>query len=200
MIPVNAVAPPPDFDQLVRKPGLKWLQTLNGRRPTQKEWTKNALWNLVKVELTEMFSGFCAYSAIKIATKGEVDHWLAKATHTMNAYDWDNFRIAIHEVNNWKPRKDAHLKLIDPLTVQPGWFRVNFFTGETESTEKLPQALRKKAINSIRLSNQGNLPNFRLGLMEEFRTVRPTARDLRTIGKIAPLVAESIEDYWETIP
>lgn len=50
---------------------------------------------------------------------GTVDHFLPKSKRPDRAYEWDNFRLALHRINRYKSDRTD---IIDPFLVRPGWF------------------------------------------------------------------------------
>ena len=118
LIPVVPQAEPVGFDANVRRRGRAFLTTTPA--PTNDEFKPHQYWKWAGKELYEAYRRVCAYSCMYIPTPpGTIDHFLPKSKSPNQAYEWDNFRLALHRINRYKgDRTDV----IDPFLVGTGWF------------------------------------------------------------------------------
>lgn len=62
------------------------------------------------------------------------------------AYEWSNYRLCRAKLNN---RKSDFEDIIDPCTIQNGWFRLNFATFELFPDPALSNEKKQKVQDSI---------------------------------------------------
>ena len=55
--------------------------------------------------------------------RGRVDHFYPKSVRPDMAYEWSNFRLASLKLNC---RKREFQDVLDPFTIEPGWFCLSF--------------------------------------------------------------------------
>jgi len=124
MIPVQPQPQPDDFVAKVQAPGLKFLATTSN--PTTKEWKKHSYWSAISADLYDIYQGICGYYAewfAKNLNRLEVDHFHPKSKYPHLAYEWSNYRLASPLANT---RKHTHEDVLDPFSLQPNWFLLEF--------------------------------------------------------------------------
>ena len=131
MIPVSLQPEPQDFDALVRQPGLLFLGTQGVPPATSLAKGKKLPphWRKQLKELHTRYNGICAYVGVyvELCTGGaSVDHFVPKSKALMDAYDWDNYRLACTNIN---AKKNAIPGLLDPFAVGAGWFSLDVLSG-----------------------------------------------------------------------
>ena len=115
-----SVAPQPEypqFDAEVRRPGLVFLES--NPHPSAREFRKHSYWSKAKEKLHTAYSGLCAYTSMRLADAGSVDHFRPKVKYPHLAYEWDNYRLTRPKINT---RKGDTEDVIDPFEVKLGWF------------------------------------------------------------------------------
>ncbi|MEO5341342.1 MAG: hypothetical protein H7837_12645 [Magnetococcus sp. MYC-9] len=140
MIPVKAQPEPASFDAKVRQKGLAYLRkkgiALNQPPPPG---TKIApYWRTCLDDLYTSYHGTCAYLAVffeRCTGAGSVDHFVAKSTQAGLAYEWSNLRLACMAMNTKKNRYDD---VLDPFTLEKGWFHLELLTGRVFPNPVLP--------------------------------------------------------------
>jgi len=63
--------------------------------------------------------GYALIAACTSQRRLALDHFLPKSVRPDRAFEWDNFRLALHRMNR---NKGDRTDVIDPFLVQPGWF------------------------------------------------------------------------------
>jgi hypothetical protein len=133
MIPVTPQPEPSAFDELVRKPGSKWLKEkripLDQAVPIGWKWTNKDFWRQVLDEAHKLYGGCCAYLAchIELATGAvTIDHFQDKNQRPDLAYEWTNYRLASLGINRAKGTKPV----LDPFLIGWDWFHLDFTTGK----------------------------------------------------------------------
>lgn len=124
MIHVDLRPEPDHFDIAVRKPGNVFLAKTP--QPTSTEWKQHAYWTKISQALHDSYTGICAYTCHWIAydTGGlTVEHFLPKSKHPRKAYEWDNYRLVCSRLNG---RRGTSEKILDPFSIQNGWFTLEF--------------------------------------------------------------------------
>jgi len=117
MISVAAHPEYPQFDAEVRRPGLEFLE--KNPHPSAREFRKHGYWSKAREKLHTAYSGFCAYTSMRLADTGSVDHFRPKVKYPHLAYEWDNYRLTRPKINT---RKGDTENVIDPFEVKLGWF------------------------------------------------------------------------------
>lgn len=170
---VVPAAEPPAFDELVRRPGLAALQELvndpnapkrRGPKRKQSYATVNAVpasllpdhWTRALPELRRRYAHTCAYLGLRLdpaTTSGTVDHFVAKERDRTLAYEWTNYRFASTAMNS---HKHTHDDVIDPFTIEDGWFVLDFGTFELSPEPSLSEALKaqiRATISRLKLND-----------------------------------------------
>jgi hypothetical protein len=133
---------PPNFDSDVREPGNKLLQVhqnITGKK-LKNYWTK------ISYDLHTAYQGICAYTCMYILPPGSVDHFLPKTHYPALTYEWNNYRLASQRVNQ---HKADSTDVIDPFSIQPGWFVLDFPSCLVFPGDGLPDMLKEQIERTI---------------------------------------------------
>lgn len=151
------VKPQPEsksFNKDVREPGILFLN----KNPKPKSWKNKEYWQKSIPDLYEAYGGICCYCAEWIPeTVGDptVDHFISKSTNPQLAYEWNNFRLASLRFNRWK---QDFTDVLDPFTLQEGWFTMHFPSLQLKPDELLPPDIQKRVTDTIaRLRLNGSI-------------------------------------------
>lgn len=155
MIPVEPQPPPPKFFEKVQQPGEAFLARVPN--PKEKDWKGHEYWQDIQPELRTAYSAICAYSCHWIpAITGfsTVEHFKPKSKYPHLVYDWSNYRLVCGKLNG---RKGDYEDVLDPFTLQHGWFVIDFpslmvFPGPQLSPEQAEQVM--KTINRLKLNDE----------------------------------------------
>lgn len=162
-----ALAPEyPNFNAEVRLPGAAFLTECPN--PTSEQFKKKNFWNRAAKELHAAYSGICAYTAMYLPEQGSVDHFRAKSTFPLLAYEWANFRLASGRVNN---SKGNQAEIIDPFEVEDDWFYLDIPACLLKPNPTLDKPTRNRingTINSLRLNQDDNYVQERCNILIEF--------------------------------
>jgi hypothetical protein len=173
MIPVIPQPEPEDFDARVRQPGLASLAkkqiALEQALPPKTDI--EPYWRGCLDDLYLAYDRTCAYLAVffeRATGGGTVDHYIAKSGRAGLAYEWGNYRLASSIMNS---RKRDYDDVLDPFTIQPGWFHLELASGRIFPAPNLPPALQQKIAATIeRLDlDDGNNREMRARHFQEFR-------------------------------
>ena len=128
MIKISQAQEPADFDEKVRRPGLRFLKEHPDSNPKD-------FWSACKGELYAAYRGYCAYTTFRIVprTDATVDHFMPKSIRRDLSYEWSNYRLCSPHANAVK--KDA-TGLLDPVSLPEN----AFFLREDGSIEANPAA------------------------------------------------------------
>ena len=184
MIHFSSVPEPPNFNSRVRVPGNAWLvANRNAKRPRD-------FWSPFKGDLATGFGDLCAYSAL-YEPSGTVDHFVSWDEDRSKAYEWDNYRFSSAWINSSKQNVHSS-KLLDPFTVENGWFEIILPSLQLTVTDSVPSGLRARAEYTLK----------RLHLIHDERVLRQRSRwydmyqcgdlTLNGLGKVAPLIAAAV--------
>jgi len=169
MIPVTLPAPPPHYETRVRQPGMLFLAATPN--PTSAEWNQHRFWQNIHQDLYRGHRGVCVYCASwtphprsrRGVDHTSIDHFVPKSKNRTLAYEWSNFRLVRSRLNN---RKDNFEDVLDPCTLQPGWFHLDFTTFFLEPDATLPAEAKRQVAATIQ----------RLLLNDDFSYVNERAR------------------------
>ena len=142
MIRVVRKQKPPDFEKMVRAPGLAFLAVCPN--PTQKEWNAHSYWRKILPNLHRAYRGICGYSChwIPFDTGADtVEHFKPKARFPHDAYEWHNYRLVCQLLNS---RKGNREDILDPFRVKDEWFIIEFPTLLVKPASGLSKALTQK--------------------------------------------------------
>jgi hypothetical protein len=163
VIPVSLEPEPPSFDGLVRRKGQRFLERVP--HPKGKQWRGHHYWTNVLHELHDSYRGICAYSCHWIPSDTgfpTVEHFEPKDLFPEYAYEWSNYRLVAGVLNG---RKGVHQDVLDPFSVQEGWFRIEFPSLLIKPAAYVSEDLKARIWSTI----------LRLGLNEE-QTCRKSRR------------------------
>jgi hypothetical protein len=122
LIPVAKQPEPAGFDSNVRKRGKTFLGA--NQTPKSAEFKPHEYWKWAAAELYAAYHRICAYSCMYIPTpNGTLDHFLPKTRRPDLAYEWSNYRLALHKLNTYKA---DNVDIADPFTLGAGWFLLDF--------------------------------------------------------------------------
>lgn len=113
---------PPHFFEKVQGKGEKFLL----QHPDAKGRELATYWREAIPDLHYAYSGICAYTChwIPLDTgSATVDHFKPKEIYPQYAYYWDNYRLVCGILNG---RKGKYEDVLDPFTLQDGWFEMDF--------------------------------------------------------------------------
>lgn len=122
MIPVKPQPAPPGFFEKVQQRGEAFL----AKMPNPKDWKGHEYWQEIQKELRAAYSGICAYSCHWMPSgtgSNTVEHFKPKSKYPHLAYRWENYRLVCGKLNG---RKGDHEDILDPFTLQGGWFIIDF--------------------------------------------------------------------------
>ena len=150
MIPVTPKPEPPDFDRKVRKKGKAWLEKkgLPTTGPLPPNTKLSPFWHNCLDELHEAYSGVCAYLAVylMLSVGATVDHFMPSSRDAAGIYEWDNYRLASPRVNS---RKKNEVGILDPFTIRPEMFYLEFVTGKIFPNPSLSAAEKAQVDRTI---------------------------------------------------
>ena len=173
MIPVQRQSEPPDFDRVVRQPGLRALMELigaSGLAPRSGR-PRKAIVGVTRIEdipaasfppywvdclddLCRAYNRVCAYTAFyihEVTGARSVDHFIPKAMGAYQAYEWSNYRLACGLINS---RKKDYLDVLDPFLTLDNWFHL-----ELVGFQVIPNPVLE---NSIKVSIQATIDRLLL--------------------------------------
>ncbi len=138
MIPVRPAGEPPNFDAVVRQPGLRAVAELVGETPPRTAGRRHAriaesreeilaskfppYWREALGDLLERYDRICSYLCLYIphgTGAPSVDHMIAKSIRWDQVYEWRNYRLACSLMN---ARRGAIAGVLDPFDIEDGWF------------------------------------------------------------------------------
>jgi hypothetical protein len=167
VIPVVKAPKPRGFDEKVRKPGLRAIAEMVGKKPPYprtagKPFRKiasreadlphdafPAYWVESLDDLMAAYGQLCAYSCFRIhrITGGRsVDHFAPKSRSWRHVYSWSNYRLCCSRMN---ARKNEFGDILDPFLVKPGWFRLELLGFEVHPNPRLSRDLRDAILATI---------------------------------------------------
>jgi hypothetical protein len=190
MIPVEPYPEPGVFQTVVREPGRRFL--LVKPHPVSIDWRGYEYWRLVLPHMRVGYCEVCSYSATWIpASVGchSVDHFIPKSQNPTLAYEWTNYRYVSARFNARKGIKS----IVDPFTLQPGCFVLDFKSFLIFPNATLDDMSREaitQTIEILRLNSDDDLVNERVIYFNEFISGEVTFTHLK---KRAPFIAFEIE-------
>ena len=192
MIPVERVPAPEGFDEHVRDPGLAWIA-----KRAHPQLGFPSYWRWCEPHLRQAFHARCGWAAMHI-TSGNVEHFVSRAECRVEqpelAYDWDNYRYVMPELNSRKGKQ----RLLDPFEVRPGWFRISLPSLRLRMTDEIPEDVRDRArrtLEQLELDRGFKLMRLRERYMARYMAGRLGLIDL---DEDAPLIAGAIRGLYAT--
>lgn len=195
MIRLTLAPEPKTFHATVRAPGQNAIAAIQGQKPPHRrtgrpiQGTKTVggkpvpktlddfpYWQECLDDLYEAYRGICAYHGRRIerADHPGVDHFVAKSNHAMSlAYEWDNYRLACADANT---QKNKYPGVLDPTSIQDGWFQIDFVTRDVKPDPTLAVQQRQdveQTIGRLRL-REGKAREARAHALDHFREGRAT--------------------------
>lgn len=146
LIPIVPKPEYADFDATVRQPGQAFLATTPN--PNAKEFSKHNYWKKAAPSLHAAYGKICAYTCIYLVDPGTVDHFLPKAKVPLQAYEWNNFRLARARFNT---SKGDTLEVMDPFAIQEGWFTIEFPSCLVKANPTISRTHRIRVNNTINI-------------------------------------------------
>lgn len=155
---------PTGFDQNVRRRGATYLRAL----PGHKDFKGHHYWKWASSELIVAYGRICAYTCWYMPLNGTLDHYRPKSKYPELAYEWSNYRLALHRMNC---NKADSTEVLDPFDVQLGWFTLDFpsclvvpGTGLNADVEMQV----RRSIEILKLNSDDGLVQERCNLMVDF--------------------------------
>lgn len=197
LIRVTAAAEPADFNNKVRIPGATFLKTTPN--PSSPQWRRKSYWRLALGDLFDAYNGICSYCSswtfrTDRATRpqdGTVDHFVPKSASPAQAYEWANFRLCRRRLNE---RKGNHRDVLDPFTLAPRWFFLDFRTFRLVPNPALSSADSTYVVTTIdrlQLNEDNDYVNERIGAIREYCLGRAT---LSQLDKRYPFLAAEMRN------
>lgn len=167
MIPVRPAPEPKTFDEKVRRPGLRAIAEMVGKRPPYKRTAGKPLkkisarerdipakrfpayWTKALDDLMSAYDEVCAYTCFRIhpvTGARSADHFAPKSRSWDEVYVWSNYRLCCSRVN---ARKNDFGSVLDPFKVKPDWFQLEFLGFQVLPDPNLPKTVRNKIQDSI---------------------------------------------------
>jgi hypothetical protein len=146
VIPVTPQPAPDNFDERVKTPGNTFLATVP--KPKTEQWKGKEYWQKVLPNMRKAYSGICAYSAHWIphsTGNHSIDHFTPKDKKPELAYEWSNFRYVASRFNSRKGTKN----ILDPFTLPPDWFILDFSSLLIKSNPSLSSDQKKRVNETI---------------------------------------------------
>lgn len=146
MIPVKKQPEPRDFYQKVQKKGEKIL----AQNPHPRGKQLKPYWRDIVPELYHAYSGICAYTCHWISEdtgSKTVEHFKPKDFYPELAYSWDNYRLVCGTLNGRKGNKED---VLDPFTLQDGWFVLHFPSLQVKPGDNLTRAEAESVMKTIK--------------------------------------------------
>lgn len=143
MIPVRRAPEPANFDADVRQPGIAWLKSHPKAMPSKFK----SFWTKCIPDLALAYNHICAYLAIyfdRPLGADSVDHFIPKSNSAIGrqmTYEWDNYRLSCIGKNR---KKGTKILPIDPFTMQPESFFIDFSDGRIYPNTLKPVVYQKK--------------------------------------------------------
>jgi hypothetical protein len=181
MIPVKPAPEPPEFNERVRIPGNRAIAELTGsgiavgvpgRRsgPPRKNVSIRKVSEIKSSELTDYwthclpqlcaaYGKLCAYLAMRLLPAiavPTVDHFKPKSKYQHLTYEWTNYRLSSHGIN---ANKGDFEDVLDPFTIQSGWFVLNLGTFKVHPGNALTYP-QKEAVESTIARLKLNEPTY----------------------------------------
>ncbi len=169
MIPVSPAPEPAKFNSTVRQPGLRLIAEKIGDRPIPPRKKGRPFKKLVGVDSRDKipadefkdywreaiddmliaYKQICAYSCFRIhrvTGAASVDHMAPKSRSWDQVYEWSNYRLASSRMN---ARKNDFEDILDPFTIQAGWFQLQEYGFAMCANPALSQALIERIDQTI---------------------------------------------------
>ena len=169
MIRVQQQPEPPEFDRLVRQPGLGFLQ--GNMHPTNSQWKSHSYWRNIITQLRDCYEQICAYCCHWIPPdtgSNTVEHFLSKDKYPKQAYEWNNYRLVSGTLNGQKGIRED---ILDPFRIQNGWFVIDFPSLLVKPAQELEPVLYQSVqitIDALRLNDEGTCLQGRWAYIRDY--------------------------------
>jgi hypothetical protein len=103
-----------------------------------------------------------------VHSEGTVDHFWPRSVRPALAYEWENYRLAFSKLNAYKA---SSTDVLDPFSIQAGWFVLNFENFYVESNGALPADLGSavtRTISILRLNTDDFLVQLRFSVVKDY--------------------------------
>ena len=154
------------FDRDVRRPGAAFLATTP--RPNNRQFRKHEYWSRSRTHLTNAYGRICAYTSFYLPTGATVDHFIPKSLCPLLAYEWDNFRLCMDRVNNWKKNS---LVAVDPFYMDSNWVILALPECVVKVAPQVPAIVRsrlRQTIELLRLNKDESFVEYRYQLVSDY--------------------------------
>jgi hypothetical protein len=183
VIRFEPVPKPEGFAERVESRGQAWLAANATGRPRD-------YWSEFKPQLADGFQSLCAYSAM-YEPVGTVDHFVSCDEDRTRAYDWANYRYAAAWINSSKQALSSR-EIIDPFTVELGWFELLLPSLQLVITERVPAAWRERAERMLARLHLGHDERVVRQRREWYRMYQTGQLTLDGLAEKAPLIAAAV--------
>jgi hypothetical protein len=169
MIRVQPQPEPPEFDTLVRQPGLVFLQ--GNPQPTNSQWKSRSYWRGIIPKLRVCYQEICAYCCHWIPPdtgSSTVEHFLSKHKYPKQAYEWSNYRLVSGTLNGRKGTQDD---ILDPFHIQNGWFVIDFPSLLVKPAQGLAASIAQsvqRTIDVLALNDEGTCVQGRQAYIRDY--------------------------------
>ena len=178
MIRLTLAPEPAGFDAAVRQPGLRAIAEMVGVQPLvprcgrrrQALWGRREdipankfpdYWTRTLDDLLREYQRLCAYMSCyieKVTGMPSVDHMIPKSKAWDQVYEWKNYRLACLLMN---ARKNDLSTILDPCTIQNGWFELELADFQIKTRKAFGTKLRKRVEATLRILNQSDCCDLR---------------------------------------
>jgi hypothetical protein len=163
---------PANFANNVRNPGSAFLRRV--ANPSREQYKQHDYWKRCLPELRTAYGAVCAYSSCWVPTSCSVDHFYPKSAFPHLAYEWDNYRLAHERINN---NKGDSTGVLDPFTLQAGWFELDFSSFRVKVRPGLQPAAVQAVNNTIAILQLNSDPfvELRYSVVKDYSDGVPLA-------------------------
>jgi uncharacterized protein (TIGR02646 family) len=188
MIPVKLQPEPSKFDELVRQPGIAWLNSkkITNNSPRRAKTKFKPLWRKFTEELWVSYSGVCAYLAIYFEFStgaASTDHFIPISRDPWQAYEWSNYRLSSLSPNRNKNKFDD---VIDPIGMAADTFELCLASGKISPGKALAPDVREKARKTIERLKLNSVRNCLMRVRHYTNYAR--TRDVEGLRQFSPFV------------
>ena len=185
MIRFDPIPKPEHFEERAEQAGAAWLaEHPNAKRPRD-------YWSAFKPALADGFRQLCAYSAM-YEPVGTVDHFVSWDQDKTRAYDWSNYRFASAWLNSSKQRV-RHEQIIDPFTVDNGWFEILLPSLQFVASKGVPEAEQARVQFVLERIHLGHDERIMRQRREWYRMYQEGELTLDGLATKAPLIAAAVD-------
>jgi hypothetical protein len=207
VIPVTRAPKPKQFDDKVRRPGLRAIAEMVGRptpykrtagKPFKKIAARErdiptarfpAYWTEALDDLMNAYHKICAYTCFRIhpvTGARSADHFAPKSIHWRKVYVWSNYRLCCSRMN---ARKNDFGSVLDPFKIKPGWFQLELLGFQVIPDPKLSKVIRNRIQDSI---NRLGLNDFKSDREKDAERYWKGDISLPVLKEESPFVADEL--------